>query len=87
MKNKKLEPINQYRMERLFGFLQAKIMFHPKRPEILNCSNDLRLSRYFLEGEGLKKADTENYLEALRKEGGYCDCEVLLNVADKMKVK
>jgi len=77
--------IDEKLLNRLLGYLQAKIMFHPERPEILNCTHDLRLSRYFFEMEGLNKKEIERYFTILKDKGGNCDCEVLLNAAGKIK--
>jgi len=44
-----------------------------------NCDHTLRGTISFLEGRHL---DTAPVVEWLRKNGGYCDCEVISNVED-----
>ena len=42
------------------------------------CDGTLRLTEMFIEDNGLDKTAT---IEWLQDHGGFCDCEVLLNIA------
>lgn len=60
---------------RLKAYLESQIgVFYPDR--IKGCDRTQRLTRAFLEREGL---DIEAELAALEERGGHCDCEILFN--------
>jgi len=42
------------------------------------CSSELTLAKFVLEREGV---DVEKSIEYLQDNGGFCDCEILMNVA------
>jgi hypothetical protein len=46
------------------------------------CDHTLRMTTEFLQERGL---DVERVLPWLREHGGYCDCEVLANVEDRLE--
>jgi hypothetical protein len=48
-----------------------------------SCQHDYRHARAVLADEW-PKLDVEATLEFFREEGGYCDCEILLNVSDAL---
>jgi hypothetical protein len=56
----------------LRGYLDAEL-------ERAGCDHTLRDTRKWLAEMGIK--NTGRVLDALRNRGGYCDCEVLANVA------
>lgn len=45
-----------------------------------HCSGNLKLTRRFLRKAGLDKEECEEMIYLIQNFGGYCDCEVLLNV-------
>ena len=69
-------------INRLIGFLEAKIDFDDKN--VLNCSNDLLLTKRYL-SQYMNDKKVKFTIAWLQDKGGYCDCEVLLNVASKIK--
>ncbi len=50
---------------------------------IQSCNNTLELTLEFLEHKGVS---TGNVIEWLKNHGGYCDCEVLMNVEDNFMI-
>jgi len=53
---------------------------HLDRPEAPPCDHTLRQTLRFLRGRAL---DPKAVVPWLNYHGGYCDCEVIANVADK----
>ncbi len=51
------------------------------RPSTPECDHTLMQTRKFLESREL---DDEEIVPWLNSHGGYCDCEVMLNVDDKV---
>jgi hypothetical protein len=47
---------------------------------IMECHHDLRHSTRILEGMGFDKKRVAVVLKEFARNGGYCDCEVMLNV-------
>jgi hypothetical protein len=45
-----------------------------------DCSEVMPLTRHILDEMGLTGDEVEESIEYLRANGGFCDCEVLLNV-------
>ena len=45
-----------------------------------HCSGELKLTRRFLRKAGLKPDEVKEMLYLVQYFGGYCDCEVVLNV-------
>lgn len=60
-------------MEGLFGYLEGKDIIH-------NCKGDLSYTKEYL----LRHTDSEEIIEDIiqycEENGGYCDCEVFMNV-------
>jgi hypothetical protein len=54
---------------------------HLDRKHATPCDHTLRDTTAFLQQRGL---DAEQIIPWLREHGGYCDCEVLANVADEL---
>lgn len=69
-------PISREKFEELFDYLDAQL-------DTNGCNHDLRLTMKFLTDN--HKIPLEPVLEFLQKNGGYCDCEVLMNVEQKFK--
>jgi len=65
-------PIPQQDLRDLFN--------HLDRAGASRCDHTLRETIEFLQKRGL---DIERIVPWLREHGGYCDCEVILNVEDK----
>jgi hypothetical protein len=59
-----------------FAALRAYVSDHVEEE---GCDNTLRHAQTFLAGQALDAASVTAWL---KEEGGYCDCEVLYNVAD-----
>ncbi len=53
---------------------------HLEREGALQCDHTLRETTKFLRQ---RRLDVERIVPWLREHGGYCDCEVIYNVADK----
>lgn len=51
-----------------------------------HCSGKLKLTRRFLNKKGLTKDEFEEMILLLQHYGGYCDCEVVLNVYEPFPV-
>jgi hypothetical protein len=67
-------PIHIHEIHRLFGALDVELLRK-------DCDNTLHKSQRWLEQRG---HDAASVLAWLRAHGGYCDCEVLLNVDFKL---
>jgi hypothetical protein len=65
-------PISVEALNELFVWLDAQF-------EEYDCDDTFRLTQIFIEKNNLPKIAL---LEWLEKHGGYCDCEVLANVAE-----
>ena len=63
-------PITPEQLHRLLDHLDAKME---------SCDRTTKLTAEFLDAEGL---ETDKVLPWLAEQGGYCDCEVLANLAD-----
>jgi hypothetical protein len=73
-------------LNRLLGYLSAKMMFTPDGEGVLNCSGNLFLTaHYFHEIEKLDKDEANEFIKFFKENDGHCDCEVLINCADKIK--
>ena len=66
-------PVNQEVFKHLFDYLDAQLQLH-------GCNHTDMLTREFLANNCVK---TEEVIEWLNEHGGFCDCEVLLNVEDE----
>lgn len=51
-----------------------------------HCSGKLKLTRRFLKKKGLTKDEFKEMILLLQHFGGYCDCEVVLNVFEPFPV-
>ena len=58
----------------------AALFTYLNRPDPPPCEHSHAETTAFLQSRGLPIAET---LEWLRSNGGFCDCEVIYNVADK----
>jgi hypothetical protein len=64
------------------GALSSKLTVRDEGGEpSWNCQHDHRHARAVLADEW-PKLDVEATLELFREHGGFCDCEILLNVSD-----
>lgn len=70
---------NQYMVDRLIGYLEAKIEFSGE--DVLNCSNEMYLTENYLSEAGLTEDEIESIMVYLNENGAFCDCEILFNVA------
>lgn len=59
----------------LFDYLNTKL-------EEIECNHDFTLTKKFLRDRGV---EIEKVIEFLEKNGGFCDCEVILNVEEKFE--
>jgi hypothetical protein len=67
-------PFNTTLFERLFDYLDEML-------GIDGCDDTLRYTRKFLSDNNLP---VEKSLDWMNENGGYCDCEVLANIEDKI---
>jgi hypothetical protein len=58
----------------------------PRRPRVL-CDGSLALTTATLESCGFGQEDIADVLAVLAARGGFCDCEVLYNVAEESRLK
>jgi hypothetical protein len=65
-------PLPDEQLQALFDALDRKLA-------IRGCDHSRRLTRSFLEQRGLPVDEVFSWLD---EHGGYCDCEVLFNVAE-----
>lgn len=68
-------PVPRETFEKLFDYVDGCL-------DTAGCSHDLRFTVKFLNNHQIP---LEPVVEFLQKNGGYCDCEVLMNVEDKLK--
>ena len=69
-------PIDIKLLYGLFGYLKKKLGTE-------GCKNDLRLSVAYLKENGVENLD--EVVDWLKSNGGYCDCEVLMNVEPQVR--
>lgn len=65
-------PISREEFEGIFDFLDTRE----------TCNHNLEGTIEYLETKGIA---SEPVIEWLREQGGYCDCEVMVNVAPKIE--
>jgi hypothetical protein len=68
-------PMSKELFNQLFDFLDEHL-------EVSGCRRDLQLTSDFLKN---KNISAESVVSFLREHGGYCDCEVLGNVAENFR--
>ena len=51
------------------------------------CAGDYKLSESILLASGFNQNDLDDICGVLRSKGGYCDCEILYNVAESNRLK
>lgn len=68
-------PISRETFKELFDYLDTQL-------DTNGCNHDLRLTIEFLNRHQIP---LEPVVEFLRENGGYCDCEVLMNIVDKLE--
>jgi hypothetical protein len=68
-------PVPEQVMHELFDYLDEKLM-----PE--KCNHDYPLTIAYLESKGLEK---DEFIIWARENGGYCDCEILWNIPDRLE--
>jgi hypothetical protein len=61
----------------------------PSEEEIApeSCHGDFRISLEILQSHGFTNMDTADIFSVLLAQGGFCDCEVLYNVAETSRLK
>ena len=69
-------PMPEDKFIRLFELLDAQL--HAR-----GCDHDLKLTEQILSNLGVK--DVLSVLTWLEEQGGYCDCEVMMNVEQKFE--
>jgi hypothetical protein len=52
-----------------------------------SCHGDYRISLQILRAHGFSDMDTADIFSVLQAQGGFCDCEVLYNVAETSRLK
>lgn len=67
-------PTSRENFKALFDYLDEQLTDNP-------CDDTLKLSVFFL--QSLKLDNIEEITKWLGENGGYCDCEVLVNVEEK----
>lgn len=68
-------PMPREKFKELFDYLDDQL-------ETNDCIHDLRLTVEFLNNHQIP---VEPVIEFLQSNGGYCDCEVLMNVEDRLE--
>ena len=69
--------------KKLFDYLEKKSNFRKvKTEDTWTCYNDLRFTKQFCKEN---KLNFEELKKKLEDTGGFCDCEVLFNSAEKIK--
>ena len=51
------------------------------------CGSDYKLSESILLASGFDASDLVDIFDVLRGQGGFCDCEILYNVAESSRLK
>lgn len=69
------QPLANDQLEELFDHLDDRLRLEP-------CDQTLRLTTAFLERRGLNARAVTPWLN---RRGGYCDCEVLMNVEPRWR--
>jgi hypothetical protein len=72
------------------GFFEAlDEAFCPRVPSesAVQCHGDFRLSKQLLSAHGFKPDEFSDVLHVLMSQGGYCDCEILYNVAEQSRLR
>lgn len=72
--------------QNFFSLLEAEIYPSAKLDES-RCLHDFSASLRILAGLRHDSAAQEDVLSVLRSNGGFCDCEAILNVAPESKVR
>ena len=76
-------PITKLQLDALLDYLEAVVFRRGTDGTILmSCDNSLRKTEEFMSGLGVWSRDVRRWLASY---GGYCDCEVSLNVGDYWK--
>jgi len=52
-----------------------------------HCGGDYKLSEAILLKSGFESSDLADVFDVLRSRGGFCDCEILYNVAETSRLK
>ena len=73
-----LTPKHKY-CSALCSRLDQMVNTHVKGKPVFDCKHDLRHTTKVL--RSLPNIDVEGTLEFLKEQGGFCDCEVLMNVS------
>ena len=75
--------VNRINAGDLFDYVAKKCNFHEDKKKEMRwtCHKDLRFTRQFCKEN---KLDFEKVRKLLEHSGGYCDCEVLFNSAEKV---
>lgn len=68
-------PISLGKLEELFIYLD-KVLSNTE------CDNTLKITSSFLESHNLVN---EKVIKWMLDHGGYCDCEILMNIKDKLE--
>lgn len=69
-------PMSENKFIRLFELLDAEL-------NACGCDHDLKLTKQILSNLDIK--DVLSVLAWLEEQGGYCDCEVMMNVEHKFE--
>jgi hypothetical protein len=51
------------------------------------CDGDYKLSELILQDRGFDSPDLADIFNVLKSKGGFCDCEILYNVAESSRLK
>ena len=69
-------PMSEDKFVRLFELLDAELHAH-------GCDRSLKLTEQIL--SNLEVKDVLSVLARLEEQGGYCDCEVMMNIEEKIE--
>ena len=68
-------PIEKELIIELFDYLDNEL-------EKQNCNDDYKIAKSFFQIKGM---NNEKIYEWFKKNGGYCDCEILYNIEEKFE--
>lgn len=70
-------------------FEKLDALFCPKESSIprKSCAGDYKISEAILRNVGFDAGDLEDIFNVLRSQGGFCDCEILYNVAESSRLR
>ena len=75
------------RRSRFFERLDDLLSLNGPTPQREVCVGNYELSRRILQESGFDSDDMRDIFNVLKAQGGFCDCEILYNVAESSRLK